>query len=84
MIAPARHPAALRGDRRHAAGDASSTFDNVAKFFPGDTTIGASLQGISALKNGDPRGAINAALTFVPVPGLKDVFGIASKLLFKG
>ncbi|HSO36394.1 MAG TPA: hypothetical protein VLT33_27895 [Labilithrix sp.] len=66
-----------------AAGDASSTFDNVAKFFPGDTTIGASLQGISALKNGDPRGAINAALTFVPVPGLKDVFGIASKLLFK-
>jgi hypothetical protein len=66
-----------------ANGDAGGTLDGVAKMFPGDTTIGASLQGISALKNGDPRGAINAALTFVPVPGLKDVFGFASKMLFK-
>jgi hypothetical protein len=39
---------------------------------------------ISALKKGDPRGAISAALGFVPVPGLKDAFGLASKLLFKG
>ena len=64
-------------------GDASRTLDGVAGMFPGDTTIGASLQGIAALKNGDPRGAINAALTLVPIPGLKDIFGIASKLLFK-
>lgn len=66
-----------------ANGDAGGTLDGVAKMFPGDTTIGASLQGIAALKNGDPRGAINAALSFVPVPGLKDVFGFASKMLFK-
>ena len=66
-----------------ANGDVGGMIDGAAKMFPGDTVIGASLQGISALKNGDARGAINAALTFVPVPGLKDVFGIASKLLFK-
>jgi hypothetical protein len=52
--------------------------------FPGDSTIGASLQGIAALRKGDARGAISAALSFVPVPGLKDAFGFASKLLFKG
>lgn len=67
-----------------ANGDAGGALDSAARMFPGDTAIGASLQGISALKNGDPRGAINAALTFVPVPGLKDVFGFASKMLFKG
>jgi hypothetical protein len=66
-----------------ANGDAGGVLDSAAKMFPGDTTIGASLQGIAALKNGDPRGAINAALTFVPVPGLKDAFGLASKILFK-
>ncbi len=66
-----------------ANGDLGGTLDGVAKMFPGDSTIGASLQGIAALKNGDPRGAINAALSFVPVPGLKDAFGFASKLLFK-
>ncbi len=66
-----------------ANGDAGGALDGAAKMFPGDTTIGASLRGISALKNGDPRGAISAALTFVPVPGLKDIFGLASKLLFK-
>lgn len=67
-----------------ASGDAGGALDGAAKMFPGDSTIGASLKGISALKNGDPRGAISAALAFVPIPGLKDVFGIASKLLFKG
>ena len=66
-----------------ANGDAGGALDGVAKMFPGDSTIGASLQGIAALKNGDPRGAISAALSFVPVPGLKDAFGFASKLLFK-
>ena len=66
-----------------ANGDVGGTLDGVAKMFPGDSTIGASLQGLAALKNGDPRGAINAALSFVPVPGLKDAFGFASKLLFK-
>ena len=66
-----------------ASGDYGGALDSAAKMFPGDTTIGASLQGLSALKNGDPRGAINAALTFVPVPGLKDAFSLASKLLFK-
>ena len=66
-----------------ASGDAGGALDGASKMFPGDSTIGASLQGLAALKNGDPRGAINAALSFVPVPGLKDVFGLASKLLFK-
>lgn len=54
------------------------------KFLPNDGMIGASLQGIAALRKGDAKGAINAALSFVPVPGLKDAFGIASKLLFSG
>lgn len=67
-----------------ASGDAGGALDGAAKMFPGDSTIGASLKGIAALKNGDPRGAISAALAFVPIPGLKDVFGLASKLLFKG
>jgi hypothetical protein len=31
-----------------------------------------------------PKGAISAALGFVPVPGLEDAFGFASKMLFKG
>ena len=66
-----------------ASGDVGGVLDGAAKLFPGDTTIGASLQGIAALKNGDPRGAIRAALTFVPVPGLKDAFSLASSLLWK-
>lgn len=57
--------------------------DAAAKMLPADGAIGNSLQGIAALRKGDAKGAINAALGFVPVPGLKDAFGFASKLLFK-
>ncbi len=76
--------AAVDGAQAVANGDVDGALDAAGKMFPGDSTIGASLQGIAALKKGDPRGAISAALTFVPVPGLKDAFGVASKLLFKG
>ena len=82
-VTPTAPPPVPRSAKTTTGGDAGATLDAAAKLFPGDTTIGASLQGISALKNGDPKGAINAALTFVPVPGLKDVFGVASKVLFK-
>jgi hypothetical protein len=75
--------AALEGAQAAANGDVDGVLDAAGKMFPGDSTIGASLQGIAALKRGDARGAISAALTFVPVPGLKDAFGLASKLLFK-
>ena len=75
---------ALAGAQAAAKGDVDGALDAAGKLFPGDTTIGASLQGISALKKGDAKGAINAALSFVPVPGLKDAFGLATKLLFKG
>jgi hypothetical protein len=74
---------ALAGAQAAAKGDVDGALDAAGKLFPGDSTIGASLQGIAALKKGDARGAINAALSFVPVPGLKDAFGLASKLLFK-
>jgi hypothetical protein len=67
-----------------ANGDVAGALDGAAQMFPADGTIGASLKGISALSKGDPKGAINAALSFVPVPGLKDAFGFASKMLFKG
>lgn len=76
----ARETAALEGISAAANGDADGMLDAAGKMFPGDSQIGASLQGISALKKGDAKGAIKAALTFVPVPGLKDAFGIASKL----
>ena len=75
--------AARDGASAVANGDVDGALDAAGKMFPGDSTIGASLQGIAALKKGDSKGAISAALTFVPVPGLKDAFGIASKLLFK-
>jgi hypothetical protein len=75
--------AVLAGAQAAAKGDVDGMLDSAGKLFPGDSTIGASLQGIAALKKGDARGAINAALSFVPVPGLKDAFGLASKLLFK-
>ncbi len=79
-----REANAVKGVGALANGDVDGALDAAGKMFPADSTIGASLQGIAALKKGDAKGAINAALTFVPVPGLKDAFGIASKLLFKG
>jgi hypothetical protein len=74
----------LAAGQAAANGDLRGALDGASKMFPADGTIGASLQGISALSKGDAKGAINAALTFVPVPGLKDAFGFASKMLFKG
>jgi hypothetical protein len=62
--------------------DADGALDAASKAFPSDGTIGASIQGISALRKGDAKGAIGAALSFVPVPGLKKAFGVASALLF--
>lgn len=76
--------AALSGAEAAMNGDVDGVLDSAGKLFPGDGTIGASLRGIAALKKGDAKGAISAALTFVPVPGLKDAFGLASKLLFRG
>jgi hypothetical protein len=75
--------AALSAADAARRGDVDGLLDSAGKLFPGDSTIGASLQGIAALKKGDARGAISAALSFVPVPGLKDAFSLASKLLFK-
>lgn len=83
-LAGGKEGAALAGAQAAMKGDVDGALDAAGKLFPGDTTIGASLQGLAALKKGDAKGAINAALSFVPVPGLKDAFGIASKLLFKG
>ena len=67
-----------------ANGDVDGALESGAQMFGPNSHVGASLQGIAALKKGDARGAISSALTFVPVPGLKDAFGFASKLLFKG
>jgi len=65
-----------------SANGVDGALDAAGKMFPSDGQVGAALQGIAALRKGDAHGAINAALTFVPVPGLKDAFGVASKLLF--
>jgi hypothetical protein len=61
------------------SGDVDGAIAGAAKLFPGDSSVGASLQGIAALRRGDPKGAIAAAINIVPVPGLKNAFGIASK-----
>ncbi len=80
---PAPAPARVSAAPSDASADGvDGALDAAGKMFPGDGTVGAALQGISALRKGDAKGAINAALTFVPVPGLKDAFGVASKLLF--
>jgi hypothetical protein len=84
QVVGGKEGAALAGVQAAANGDVDGALDAAGKLFPGDSTIGASLQGIAALKKGDAKGVINAALSFVPVPGLKDAFGLASKLLFKG
>lgn len=83
LVMGKKETAALDGAVAASKGDVDGMLDAAGKLFPGDSTIGASLQGIAALKKGDARGAISAALSFVPVPGLKDAFGLASKLLFK-
>lgn len=64
------------------AGD-GDVLDTSSKLLGENSTVGASLQGISALKKGDAKGAINAAIQFAP-PGVKDALGLASKLLFRG
>ncbi len=79
-----KEAAALEGVSAAASGDIDGALDAAGKMFPADSTIGASLQGISALRKGDAKGAIAAAVNLVPVPGLKEAFGLASKLLFKG
>ena len=43
--------------------------------------FGKSLQGIQALANGDPKGALTAAMDFVPIPGLKQGLGLVLSLL---
>lgn len=66
-----------------SSGGDGDVLDASSKLLGENSTVGASLQGISALKKGDAKGAINAALSFAP-PGVKDAFSLASKLLFKG
>jgi hypothetical protein len=43
--------------------------------------FGKSLEGIRALGKGDAKGALNAALDFLPVPGLKQGLSLAVSLL---
>jgi hypothetical protein len=43
--------------------------------------FGKSLKGIQSLANGDPKGALEAAIDFLPVPGLKQGLGLALSLL---
>jgi hypothetical protein len=62
---------------------ASLGLDTVADAFPADGTIGAALRGVNALRKGDARSALAAAVSLIPVPGLKDAFAIASKTLFR-
>jgi hypothetical protein len=42
--------------------------------------FGKSLKGIQSLANGDPKGALEAAMDFVPIPGLKQGLGLALSL----
>ena len=43
--------------------------------------FGKSLEGIQALGKGDAKGALSAAMDFVPVPGLKQGFNLVMSLL---
>jgi hypothetical protein len=79
-----KEAAALDGISAAANGDVDGTLDAASKLVGEDSTVGASLRGIAALKKGDAKGALSAAVALVPIPGVKEAFGIASKLLFKG
>jgi hypothetical protein len=79
-----KESAALDGASAAANGDVDGTLDAASKLVGEDSTVGASLKGIAALKKGDAKGALSAAVALVPVPGVKEAFGLASKLLFKG
>jgi hypothetical protein len=76
----ARESAAAAGAQAALSGDADGVLDSAMKLFPGDTAVGGSLRGLDALRKGDAVGAINAALSFVPIPGLKDAFRAASNV----
>ena len=76
----ARERAALAGTTAALKGDVDGALDAAVKLVGDDSTVGASLAGIAALKKGDAKGAIAAAVKLIPVPGLKEVFGLASKL----
>lgn len=78
----AKETAALDGIGAAANGDIDGTLDAASKLVGEDSTIGASLKGIAALKKGDAKGALTAAVSLVPIPGVKEAFGLASKLLF--
>lgn len=43
--------------------------------------FGKSLEGMQALAKGDPKAALNAAMDFVPVPGLKQGLGLILSLI---
>ena len=81
--AQAQRAAKANEAARETSGGDGDVLDTLSKLLGENSTVGASLQGISALKKGDAKGAINAALSFAP-PGVKDAFSLASKLLFKG
>lgn len=79
-----KEAAALEGAGAIGNGDVDGALDAASKLVGEDSTVGASLKGIAALKRGDAKGALSAAVSLVPVPGVKEAFGLASKLLFKG
>ena len=79
---PAAAPAARNARVDDAPPDAMA-LESASKLVGEDSMLGASLKGVAALRKGDAKGALAAAVSLVPVPGVKEAFSIASKLLFK-
>jgi hypothetical protein len=71
----------LKGAGKQALGAA---LDKASGMFPADGAIGSALAGVQALRNRDPRGAINAAVNLVPPGpakiGLRIVAGIINAM----
>lgn len=71
----------LKGAGKQALG---AVLDKATGMFPADGAIGSALAGVQALRNRDPRGAINAAVNLVPPGpakiGLRIVAGIINAM----
>jgi hypothetical protein len=71
----------LKGAGKQALGAA---LDKASGMFPADGAIGSALAGVQAIRNRDPRGAINAAVNLVPPGpakiGLRIVAGIINAM----
>lgn len=68
----------IKGAGKQAFG---ALMDKASGMFPADGAIGSALAGVQALRNRDPRGAINAAVNLVPPGPAKIGLRIVAKII---